>query len=68
VDATSRIETIAGDSLSVLSYGRPISEMDPLVLKEVVETAITGDITANISVNFECEKSIRFRRDLFSTQ
>lgn len=61
VEATNRIEAIAEDLISVITYGKPISEMESLVLKDVVETAVTEDESMEISVQFECEESIRFR-------
>lgn len=63
VEATTRIETITDDLLSVINHGKPVADLEPLVLGDVVESAIAGDVSERLTVTIECEESVLIRAE-----
>jgi signal transduction histidine kinase len=72
VAATERIEQIAEDLLSVITYGKPISEMELLAVTELIESAASGHECRDVTVEVACGDATLIRaervrcRELFS--
>lgn len=61
VEATERIERITEELLSVIAYGKPITEMEPLSIADLVESAAADQECPDVAIEVACEDTTSIR-------